>query len=161
MCNLTVNLSSEDILIFLKSMTERIATLSKGYCHYSEDAEHLGIVLRVFKVYMLKNTSKSSHSLEFYKELITLVTPFVFETKYAAIVLNAVPILRAAFSFINRSMFVGLISTFTLAIEDALASKEKSEKLYEIIGFNTGDVPGDGVRSFVELATNCMVYSPD
>lgn len=143
-------------------MMDRISSFGKTYSNYSDDANHLGIVLRVLKFYMLKkNTSSLIHSIEFYKELIHLVTPFVFETKYAAIVLNAVPILRAVFSLINRSMFVGLISTFTQAIEDSLASKEKAEKIYEIVGFNTGDLPGDGVRSFIELATNCIVYSPD
>lgn len=102
----------------------------------------------------------STHLVEYNKDIINIVTPFLFESKCPLLARNASPILSSIFSILNRKYFPQLLHTFVLSLEDSLA-REKNENITEIIGFNIGEEPGDGVRSIIDLVTTCLVYCPE
>ncbi|KAL4445680.1 hypothetical protein ABPG74_006231 [Tetrahymena malaccensis] len=157
MNQLSVNLNEDDSRYFILNIIDKINGLTKTYLNYKEDEQHLEVVLNVLKFYMVNTPI---HLSEFNKDLINLVNPFIFEQQCPQLARHASTILSSIFTIINRKYFVQLLHTFELSLEDTL-QRTKYENITEICGFNLGDEPGDGIRSYVELATTCLVYTPE
>jgi hypothetical protein len=129
----------------------------KTYTSSKKDESELEVVLNVLKFYMINTPI---HLKEFNKDLINLVNPFIFESNCPDIVKHATPIVGSIFSILNRKYYVELLHTFSLSIEDCLG-REKNENITEILGFNiASEEPGECIRSFIELASTCLVQEP-
>ncbi|EGR27417.1 hypothetical protein IMG5_195990 [Ichthyophthirius multifiliis] len=154
---ITVNLDENDSNTFLLFIIDKIQDLNKTYFKNSLDEDQLEIILQISKFYLLNTPI---HINEYNKDLINLITPYIFDSSKKNIIKQANPILGSIFAPINRRQYPELLSTFVLSLHTQL-SLDKFKDIELIPGFNLGQEEGEGIQSIVEFLTQNIVYNPN
>lgn len=100
---MSISLTEDDNRFFILNIIDKINQFVKTYHNYKEDEHHMEVVLNVLKFYMVNTPI---HLSEFNKDLINLVTPFIFDFNCPLLARHATTILGSIFSILNRRYYV-------------------------------------------------------